>query len=252
MPYQIYALKYAERDTKQCTFFFREPSTDTVTLHFYLWVILGGPHPVVFDTGFSAEDAQRREARNWVSPAEMVRRVGVNPTEVPVALISHLHWDHWDGYQFFPGATFWMQREELAFWTGFAGQHAHYRMFAEPGPLADLVRLNYGGRVRLVEGDTCVLPGITAHFVGGHTAGLQVVSVETAKGTVVLTSDASHFYRNIERRDPVQIITSLPQMLQGFDLIDRLAGSPARVVTGHDPDVARRFDEVEPGIIRIA
>lgn len=252
MPYQIYALRYAERDTRQCMFFFREPSTETLTLHFYLWVILGGAHPVILDTGFSAQDAQRREARGWISPAEMVRRVGVRVDEVPLALISHLHWDHWDGYQLFPGATFWVQREEMAFWTGFAGQHAHYRLFAEAEPLADLVRLNYAGRVRLVEGDVPVLPGITAHFVGGHTPGLQVVSVETAKGTVVLTSDASHFYRNIERRDPVQIITSLPQMLQGFELIDRLAGSSERVVAGHDPDVASRFDEVEPGIIRIA
>jgi glyoxylase-like metal-dependent hydrolase (beta-lactamase superfamily II) len=252
MPYQIYALKYAERDTKQCTFFFREPSQDTLTLHFYLWVILGGLYPIVLDTGFSAADAQRREARRWVSPADMLARVGVKAAEVPLALISHLHWDHWDGYQFFPGARFWVQREEMEFWTGFGGQHAHYRFFAEAEPLADLVKLNYAGRVRLVEGETPVLPGINAHLIGGHTAGLQVVSVETAKGTVVLTSDASHFYRNIERRDPVQIITNLPQMLQGFERIDGIAGSPARVVTGHDPEVAKRFDEVEPGIIKIA
>ena len=160
MAYQIYALKYAERDTKQCMFFFREPSPDTLTLHFYLWVILGGPYPVVLDTGFSAADAQRREARRWVSPAEMLARVGVKAAEVPVALISHLHWDHWDGYQFFPGARFWVQREEMEFWTGFGGQHAHYRLFAEAEPLADLVKLNYAGRVRLVEGETPVLPGI--------------------------------------------------------------------------------------------
>ena len=87
MAYQIYALKYAERDTKQCTFFFREPSQDTLTLHFYLWVILGGPYPIVLDTGFSAADAQRREARKWVSPADMLSRVGVKAAEVPVALI---------------------------------------------------------------------------------------------------------------------------------------------------------------------
>lgn len=252
MPYQVYALKYAERDTKQCQFFFREASDDKLTLHFYLWVILGGSHPIVLDTGFSAEDAKRREARGWVSPAEMLRRVGVNAGEAPVALISHLHWDHWDGYRFFPGARFWIQREEAAFWTGFAGQYATYRQFAEAEALADLVRLNYAGRVRLVEGEVDVLPGIRAHWVGGHTAGLQVVSVETARGPVVLTSDASHFYRNIERRDPVQIITSLPQMLRGFDLIDELAGASRLVVTGHDPEVAKRFDEVEPGIIKIA
>jgi glyoxylase-like metal-dependent hydrolase (beta-lactamase superfamily II) len=252
MTYQVYALKYAERDTKQCQFFFREPSQETLTLHFYLWVILGGPHPVVLDTGFTARDAQVREARHWVSPAEMLARVGVSAAEVPVALISHLHWDHWDGYRFFPGAQFWIQREEVAFWTGFAGNYDTYRQSVEAEALADLVRLNYAGRVKLIEGEVEVLPGIRAHWVGGHTAGLQMVSVPTARGPVVLASDASHFYRNVERRDPVQIITSLPQMLRGFERIDELAGSTRLVVTGHDPEVARRFDEVEPGIIKIA
>lgn len=252
MAYQVFALKYAERETKECQFFFREPSEDRLTLHFYVWVILGGPHPIVVDTGFSEAAGKRREMRNWVSPAEMVRRVGVNAAEAPEVLISHLHWDHWDGYRFFPGARFWIQREEAAFWTGLAGQYQNYHQFAEVESLADLVRLNYAGRVRLVDGEVDVLPGIRAHWIGGHTAGLQVVSVETARGPVVLTSDASHFYRNIERRDPVQIITNLPQMLRGFERIDELAGAGRRIVTGHDPEVAKRFDQVEPGIIKVA
>jgi len=90
------------------------------------------------------------------------------------------------------------------------------------------------------------------HRVGGHTAGLQIVTVETARGTVVLTSDASHFYRNVETRQPVQIITSLPEMLAAFETIHALAGAPELIVAGHDPEVADRFSPVEPGIIRIA
>jgi glyoxylase-like metal-dependent hydrolase (beta-lactamase superfamily II) len=106
--------------------------------------------------------------------------------------------------------------------------------------------------VRLVDGDREVLPGIRVHRVGGHTAGLQIVSVETARGRVVLTSDASHFYRNVETRQPVQIITSLPEMLTAFDTIDALAGPERLIVAGHDPAVAERFETLEPGIIRIA
>ena len=41
--YQIYALKYGERETKEGQFFFREASQKPLTLHFYIWVILGGP-----------------------------------------------------------------------------------------------------------------------------------------------------------------------------------------------------------------
>jgi hypothetical protein len=41
-------------------------------------------------------------------------------------------------------------------------------------------------------------------------------------------------------------------MLAGFETIRELAGSPGRIVAGHDPEVATRFETVEAGIIRIA
>ena len=66
--------------------------------------------------------------------------------------------------------------------------------------------------------------------------------------------EASHdpLDRNVERRQPTQIITHLPQMLAAFDTIDALAGDPGRVVAGHDPLVAERFEVIEPGVVRIA
>ena len=250
--YQVYAVKCGERDTTACEFFFREPSHERLTLHFFVWVVLGGPHPVVVDTGFGEEDATARGLRSYVSPPAMLARLGVRADEVPLALITHLHWDHWAGFRHFPAAEFWIQRDEVAFWTGPAARYDVYKAPASAGALAELVRLNYGNRVRVVDGDREVLPGLRLHRIGGHTAGLQIVSVETARGRVVLTSDASHFYRNVERFQPVQLITNLPEMLAGFDTIRALAGGPELVVAGHDPEVAARFEHVEPGVIRIA
>ena len=250
--YEIYALKIGERDTTACEFFYREPSHERVTLDFFVWLILGGPYPVLLDTGFGEDDAAARGIRAYASPAAMVARVGVRAEDVRVALVSHLHWDHWAGHRLFPGAEFWIQREEVAFWTGPMARYDVYKAPAHPGALANLVALNYGNRIRLVDGEREVLPGLRVHWVGGHTAGLQIVSVATSRGPVVLTSDASHFYRNVERYQPVQLITSLPQMLAAFDRIRELAGDPSRIVAGHDPDVARRFPVVEPGIVRIA
>src|SRR5262249_60396650 len=114
-----------------------------------------------------------------------------------------VHWDHWGGYPYFPGSTFWMQREELEFWTGIAGQHENYRSFALPESLAQLVRLNYSGRVKLVSGEAAVAPGIMVHWVGGHTAGLQVVAVPTAKGPGGAASHTAHVHRHLGRRDAV-------------------------------------------------
>ena len=35
--YEVYALKYGERDTTACQFFYREASHEPITLHFYVW-----------------------------------------------------------------------------------------------------------------------------------------------------------------------------------------------------------------------
>ena len=250
--YEVYALKYGERDTTACQFFYREPSHEPITLHFYVWLILGGPHPVLVDAGCREDDAAQRGIRNYVSPATMVQRAGVRPGDIPTVLISHLHWDHWAGHSLFPSAEFWIQRDEVAFWTGPVVRFELYRQLANATALGELVTLNYGGRIRLVEGERQVFPGLRVHWVGGHTAGLQIVSVETGRGRVVLTSDASHFFRNVERRWPTQIITNLPQMLAAFDTIDALAGPERLIVAGHDPEVANRFKPTEPGIIRVA
>ena len=250
--YEVYALKYGERDTTACQFFYRESSHAPITLHYFVWLILGGPHPILVDTGFLDEDAQARGIRNYITPAAAVERAGVKAADVPVSLITHLHYDHWAGHSLFPSAEFWIQRDEVAFWTGRYGRMPAFRGSANVNALAGLVTLNYANRIRIVDGDQDVLPGIRVHRVGGHTAGLQIVTVQTARGTVVLTSDASHFYRNVETRQPVQIITNLPEMLEAFETIHALAGAEKLIVAGHDPEVAGRFNTVEPGIIKIA
>jgi glyoxylase-like metal-dependent hydrolase (beta-lactamase superfamily II) len=250
--YEVYALKYAERDTTKCQFFFRESSHDTLTLHYFVWLILGGPHPVLVDTGFLEDEARARHIRNYVRPSEMVQRAGFKPDQIPLALITHLHYDHWAGHSLFPKAEYWIQHDEVAFWTGPFGSTPAFRSSANVEALAGLVTLNYGRRVKIVQGDREVLPGIRVHRVGGHTAGLQIVTVQTQRGTVVLTSDASHFYHNVETRQPVQIITNLPEMLTAFETIHELAGKEKLIVAGHDPQVSERFKEVDKGIIKIA
>jgi glyoxylase-like metal-dependent hydrolase (beta-lactamase superfamily II) len=250
--YEVYALKYGERDTTKCQFFYREGSHDKLTLHYFVWLILGGPHPVLVDTGFLEDDAQARHIRDYISPAKVVERVGVKPTDIPVSLISHLHYDHWAGHSLFPKAEFWIQRDEVAFWTGRYAAMPAFRGSSNVQQLMQVVPLNYANRLRIVHGDHEVLPGIRVYRVGGHTAGLQIVTVQTARGTVVLTSDASHFYHNVETRNPTQIITSLPEMLEGFETIHTLAGKEKLIVAGHDPLVADRFKPMGPGVIKIA
>ena len=88
-----------------------------------------------------------------------------------------------------------------------------------------------------------------------------ILSAQTVTGTLQGTvkdstggvlPGASVSSRNVETGQPTQIITSLPEMLTGFDRIHELAGKEKLIVAGHDPLVADRFKQVGPGIIKIA
>ena len=79
------------------------------------------------------------------------------------------------------------------------------------------------------------------HHVGGHTDGLQVVRVRTEAGWLVLASDATHYYENIDAGRPFPIVFDVGAMLEGFDTLRRLADAPELVVPGHDPLVLERF-----------
>jgi len=89
------------------------------------------------------------------------------------------------------------------------------------------------------------------HHVGGHTAGMQIVSVAHARGQAVVASDASHYYRNFEERIPFNTLQDLPRMYGAFDKIRALASSEDLVLPGHDPLVLERLKKVGDGIVEM-
>jgi hypothetical protein len=63
--YEVHALKYSERDTTKCHFFYREAAHDMLTLHDFVWLILGGPEPVL---DVALGDAPDRDPRGSTQP----------------------------------------------------------------------------------------------------------------------------------------------------------------------------------------
>ena len=100
-----------------------------------------------------------------------------------------------------------------------------------------------------------IAPGVTVHRIGGHTKGLQAVRVRTARGWVVLASDASHFYAHMEQGRAFPILYNLAELLDGYATLRKLASSPDHIVPGHDPLVAERYpaasDETQGWIVRL-
>ena len=71
--------------------------------------------------------------------------------------------------------------------------------------------------------------------------GLQVMKISTRRGALVLASDASHFYANMEETRPFPIVWSVADMVEGYRKLRALAQSPAHIIPGHDPLVLERY-----------
>ena len=79
----------------------------------------------------------------------------------------------------------------------------------------------YQNRVEFHRGDAEIAPGISVHRIGGHTAGLQCVRVHTARGWVVLASDASHYYEHFEQERCFPLVYHMGEMLEGLQRCSR-------------------------------
>ena len=135
------------------------------------------------------------------------------------------------------------------------GRHMGQALLARPYELDDvtaMVRLVFERRVAFHAGDEEIAPGISLHHIGGHTPGLQSVRVHTARGWVVLASDASHYYEHFETGRVFPVTVDLAAVLDGYATLDRLAQSRRHIVPGHDPLVMQRYPVAGPGLERIA
>jgi glyoxylase-like metal-dependent hydrolase (beta-lactamase superfamily II) len=72
-----------------------------------------------------------------------------------------------------------------------------------------------------------------------------VTVVAGERGDVVLTSDAVHFYEELELDRPFGVVADLEAMYGAYDLVKHLGAEPgATVVPGHDPEVMARFPDL--------
>jgi Metallo-beta-lactamase superfamily len=89
--YEIYAMKYAERQADLSTFMLGvEPGRETITIDYFVWLLQGGAEPIVVDTGFTPQIAEARKRKYLASLADQLRKLGVDPADVKTMLISHL------------------------------------------------------------------------------------------------------------------------------------------------------------------
>lgn len=194
------------------------------------------------DAGFNHEEAAARGRKLDRLPREGLEMIGVDAANLSDVILTHLHYDHAGTLDDYPNARFHLQETEMAYATGkcmcFPVLKAPYAV----EHVVQAVRKLYEGNLIFHDGESEFAPGITLHLIGGHAKGIMCVRVMTQRGWVVLASDSTHFYENVENNRPFIIVHDVEATLRGYERLRALAdGSLTHIIPGHDRAVMDRY-----------
>ncbi|MEW6579128.1 MAG: MBL fold metallo-hydrolase [Chloroflexota bacterium] len=163
---------------------------------------------LVVDTGLG-DKLNRRMADLWGlehprgTLLDGLARLGVAPADVDMVINTHLHADHCAGNTHvapggaivatFPNAEYVVQRREFE-----DAMHPNERTRATYFP-DNYAPLHEPGQLRLLDGDTTLLPGVRAVVTPGHTPGHQSVLFESGGQSALFVADLASYAVHFER-----------------------------------------------------
>ncbi len=251
--FEIYALRYAgPLESSQALLLWNQGWEERIARAYYFWCLLGPGGPLLVDCGVAPEHVAGRVLPGYESPAAMLARLGIQAQEVRHVFQTHLHWDHALGLGLFPNAVVHVHKKEHDFWLHDpVARRPIFQAVFDPGVTAALEQIKSQGRLRLVEADGEILPGLEALAAPGHSPGIMALAAATAKGTAVMGSDCGHTFANYAQEWPSIFICDLPAWVRSWDKLKAKASSLELLFPGHDVALSRNYPEVAPGVTRL-
>jgi glyoxylase-like metal-dependent hydrolase (beta-lactamase superfamily II) len=215
----------------------------------FCWLLLNGKTSVLIDTGpdthLSGDVGYEVKGDPRGSLLSALKASGVEPAGLDMIIHTHLHHDHIQNNSLFANAEVVVQRSELE-----GAREAE----AKCAPLTPAVRRliatapwarsqeagiwyigikdfekEAGERLRVVDGEAEVLPGVSLLPNGGHTPGHQSVLVSTSEGPACISGDIIPLAIN---RDVVGPATPRKQEARAF--LQRVHNSAWEIIPSHD------------------
>ncbi|RLG79864.1 MAG: hypothetical protein DRO40_12085 [Thermoprotei archaeon] len=156
---------------------------------------------------------------------ERLLELGIPPTSIDGILLTHSHFDHVENIELFPKAKIYMSRKEY-----------EYALSSEPEKRGDLYvaktifwKVSSEKRVKLLEDNEEVVPGLISVSLPGHTPGSMGYLIKDAK--TIIVGDAVKNAYEYNRREPSLVFSSMNEWLQSIEKISRIANI---IIPGHD------------------
>ena len=171
------------------------------------------------------------------APAQLRAR-GIDPAQIGLVLMTHLHYDHASGASQFPNATFLVERRE---WD--AAQRGGLRQ-GYHGPHLD-PQLDWRAIDVEHQADLFGDGSVVLLHTPGHTPGhLSVLLRLESGGRLLLTADAAYAKGTLADRWLPLFVDDETAYFASLDRLTALAAEVEHVVCGHDPDGLERADSV--------
>jgi N-acyl homoserine lactone hydrolase len=232
----LYALQNGFIGFERSGLFYGDRAPDRIQIPITCYLIRAADTTILFDTGLSPRAVpglvRTDPLARFGDEDLLVHRLdalGLEPSDVDMVVLSHLHFDHAGGAALFPSSQLVVQQDEYSYAyypATFFASFYYRKNFELPGY-----------RWRLLDGDAELAPGVTALRSDGHTPGHQSLLVELPESRpVILAGDCCYWQRSIDEEVPPGVVwdpTRAMHSIKRLKTIARLTGG--RIFPSHDP-----------------
>lgn len=182
---------------------YKEPDDlNRVSMSHHCLLVKAGGKNIIVDTGIGTKIDERTGkfltlTRLEGGLVEGLKRRGVMPDQVDLVINTHLHSDHCGGNTYisesgdllptFPNAEYWTQRLEMAD-ASFPNERTRGTYFA-----VNFEPLLRSGQMKLLDGETEVMPGMRCVVTPGHTRAHQSLIFESGGKSAMYVCDLASF-----------------------------------------------------------
>lgn len=211
-----------------------------------------GAKKILIDTGYGSKlpDKQRKiiSAEEGNPLLVSLSAQGLSPEDIDFVVLSHLHFDHAGGATVvdengnlrpaFQKAEYIAQRREWVTAT------ANFPELAGAYPPENLLPLDSADRLRLVDGNAEIVPGVRIEITGGHTEGHAVIILESEGQTAVYLGDLCPSTRHFNSRWCMAYdVDLLETRRRKPEWLGKIADGNWLALFDHDPDLAAAYLE---------
>ncbi len=250
--YRVYAANCGRGSLLQKDVFADGRATQRESVTFSSYIARSSERTVLLGTGPGGvpSDPQVR-VRRLVNTTEHLQSLDLQPSEVSDIVVTSLRWNQIGDLVAYPRATLWIQRAAYEFAKSTVDANRQRAANIRWPDVQQLIRAEEEGRLRLLEGEQVILPGITVVPSATEHPGSQFASIATLLGPVVVAGDGCYLYENSSRQRPVGAALDPQENLASIREMQRRAASTFMVLPAYDPEIFRAFPNIAPGLVEI-